>query len=229
MNDREPRWTFLTNHALALVYLVQHPDSTVREIAGAVGITERAALTIIRALQDEHIIDRHRVGRRNTYAVNFDTIATYRRATIGAEVVPSDFMVVVADTLARISADADQSLAPPLSPEEAARPRLAPMFTNHALVLLQIVARPAVTVREMAQTLHLTERAVHAILNGLEAESIIGRSRDGRRNVYSVDLEAFVRFPRWSPGPWLFPSELIAVTGQALTQMVATASANTAC
>lgn len=213
----EPQWGFLTNHALVLVYVIQNPGSTVREIATAIGITERAALAILRALEDERITDRHRLGRRNTYAVNFGTIATYRRATVSDAIVPVDFMLTVARTLSDISAD--QAGPPPAEPTEEARPRVIPMFTNHALVLLQVVRNPTATVREMASSLHLTERAIHAILSGLEGERIIARTRDGRRNVYEVDLDAFARFPRWSPGPWQFPPQLIEMTHRALKQM----------
>lgn len=213
----EAQWGFLTNHALVLVYVIQHPDSTVREIASAIGITERAALAILRSLQDERIIDRHRHGRRNTYAVNFDTIATYRRPTVSDAVVPEYFMAAVARTLSAISPE--QAGPPPAEPTEEARPRAIPMFTNHALVLLQVIGNPTATVREMASSLHLTERAIHAILSALETDRIIARSRDGRRNVYEVNLDAVGGFPRWSPGPWQFPPELVEVTLRALRQM----------
>ena len=44
-------WSFLTNYALVLTYIGQRPDSTGVEIAGAVGITERATRKIIADLQ----------------------------------------------------------------------------------------------------------------------------------------------------------------------------------
>ena len=58
-------WSFLTNHALVLIYVIMHPDSTVREIAVGIGVTERATLAILRELEDEGIVERHRDGRRN--------------------------------------------------------------------------------------------------------------------------------------------------------------------
>ena len=45
------RWDFLTNHALALIHVIDHPRSALREIASAVGITERATLSIPRTLE----------------------------------------------------------------------------------------------------------------------------------------------------------------------------------
>lgn len=72
------RWGFLTNHALVLIHVIDHPRSTLREIANAVGITERAALSILRALEEEAIISRRREGRRNRYTVNLAALLTHR-------------------------------------------------------------------------------------------------------------------------------------------------------
>ncbi len=65
------KWRFVTNHALVLIQVAQHPRSTLREIALAVGITERAALSILRAMEEDEIISRKREGRRNKYWVDF--------------------------------------------------------------------------------------------------------------------------------------------------------------
>lgn len=72
-------WDFLTNHALALIHVIDHPRSTLREIAFAVGITERATLTILRALEEDGIISRMKEGRRNRYWVNIDALLRHRR------------------------------------------------------------------------------------------------------------------------------------------------------
>ena len=65
------KWRFVTNHALVLIQVAQHPRSTLREIALAVGITERAALSILRAMEEDEIISRKKEGRRNKYWVDF--------------------------------------------------------------------------------------------------------------------------------------------------------------
>ena len=65
------KWRFVTNHALVLIQVAQHPRSTMREIALAVGITERAALSILRAMEEDEIISRKKEGRRNKYWVDF--------------------------------------------------------------------------------------------------------------------------------------------------------------
>lgn len=72
------RWGFLTNHALVLIHVANHPRSTLREIAQAVGITERAALSILRAMEQDGIISRQKEGRRNRYWVDFNVLLDYQ-------------------------------------------------------------------------------------------------------------------------------------------------------
>ena len=71
------KWRFLTNHAMVLIHVANHPRSTLREIAMAVGITERAALSILRAMEEDDIISRKREGRRNKYWVDFRALLKY--------------------------------------------------------------------------------------------------------------------------------------------------------
>ena len=72
-------WDFLTNHALVLIHVIDHPRSTLRDIAGTVGITERATLSILRALEEDGIISRQKEGRRNRYWVNVGALLSHRR------------------------------------------------------------------------------------------------------------------------------------------------------
>ena len=65
-------WTFLTNHAHVLRALAADPDMRVRELAGAVGITERAALRILGDLETSGYVTRERVGRRTHYRLRLD-------------------------------------------------------------------------------------------------------------------------------------------------------------
>lgn len=69
-NARFPRWTFLTNHAHVLALLDSQPEIVLREVAGRVGITERAVQRIVQELEEARVIERERVGRRNRYKVN---------------------------------------------------------------------------------------------------------------------------------------------------------------
>lgn len=73
MADRpKPGWTFLTNHAQVLVCIAEEPDVRGRDIAERVGITERAAQSIVADLVEAGYVTRTRDGRRNRYAVNQD-------------------------------------------------------------------------------------------------------------------------------------------------------------
>ncbi|HUG15721.1 MAG TPA: helix-turn-helix domain-containing protein [Thermomicrobiales bacterium] len=65
-------WLFLTNQARVLLYISQHPSSTARRIAQAVGITERATQRLIRELDEAGYLSRTRVGRHNEYVVHRD-------------------------------------------------------------------------------------------------------------------------------------------------------------
>ncbi len=64
-----PRWDFLTNHAHVLTCVAHDPGIRLRDIAAAVGITERAAHRIVSELVDEGYLLREREGRRNRYEV----------------------------------------------------------------------------------------------------------------------------------------------------------------
>lgn len=67
--ESKPRWDFLTNHAHVLVCVARDPGIRLREIAAAVGITERATHRIVSELVDEGYLLREREGRRNRYTV----------------------------------------------------------------------------------------------------------------------------------------------------------------
>lgn len=66
-----PTWTFLSNHAHVLVCIARDPNIRVREIALAVGITERAVQRILGELEGADVISRTRQGRRTHYEVNY--------------------------------------------------------------------------------------------------------------------------------------------------------------
>jgi DNA-binding MarR family transcriptional regulator len=66
------RWDFLTNHAHVLTCIADDPGIRLRDIAAAVGITERAAHRILSELVEEGYVRRERHGRRNRYSVVAD-------------------------------------------------------------------------------------------------------------------------------------------------------------
>ena len=63
-------WTYLTNHAHVLILLARDAGATMREVAGVVGITERAVQRIVGELEEARVLQRSRKGRRNVYTVN---------------------------------------------------------------------------------------------------------------------------------------------------------------
>ena len=63
-------WTFLTNHAHVLLAIARDPTMRLRDVADSVGVTERAAQSIVADLEAGGYLRRARVGRRNHYTVN---------------------------------------------------------------------------------------------------------------------------------------------------------------
>ena len=68
----EVDWTFFSNHSHVLVCIGLDPDIRLRDIAKAVGITERSAQRIINHLRSAGILVTLKHGRRNQYFINVD-------------------------------------------------------------------------------------------------------------------------------------------------------------
>lgn len=64
-----PAWTFLTNHAHVLIAIARSPESTLREVAVEIGITERSTQKIVADLDVAGYLTRERHGRRNRYTI----------------------------------------------------------------------------------------------------------------------------------------------------------------
>ena len=64
------RWRFLTNHAHVLEVIARNRTSRLRDVARAVGITERTAAQIVNDLVDAGYLTKIRDGRRNRYDVH---------------------------------------------------------------------------------------------------------------------------------------------------------------
>jgi DNA-binding IclR family transcriptional regulator len=62
-------WSFLTNHARALVCIARDPGMRLRDIAEALHITERSAYGIVSELTDAGYVVKEKDGRRNRYQV----------------------------------------------------------------------------------------------------------------------------------------------------------------
>ncbi len=66
------RWTFLNNHGRVFAYVAKYPQTTTRQIASKVGITERAVQKVIKDLVSDGYIVLRKAGRNNNYEVNPD-------------------------------------------------------------------------------------------------------------------------------------------------------------
>ena len=83
----ERAWTFLTNHLHVLACIDRDPAIRLRDVAVLVGITERAAQSMVADLAQEGYITRVRVGRRNHYEIHRGAPLRHsleRGVTIGA-------------------------------------------------------------------------------------------------------------------------------------------------
>lgn len=60
-------------------------------------------------------------------------------------------------------------------------------ITNHAAVLTKLNEDNKLTAREIGRTLNITSRTVYRIIQDLEQEGYLSRSRIGRRNVYTIN------------------------------------------
>ena len=63
-------WRFVTNHAHVLACIAADPGARLRDIAAAVGVTERTAGQIVSELEQAGYLTKTRVGRRNSYEVH---------------------------------------------------------------------------------------------------------------------------------------------------------------
>jgi hypothetical protein len=63
-------------------------------------------------------------------------------------------------------------------------------LTRHAQALLCIADDPGIRLRDIGDRVGITERAAHRIVGELEAAGYISRERRGRRNHYTIRLQA---------------------------------------
>lgn len=68
-------------------------------------------------------------------------------------------------------------------------------LTNHAHVLICIAGRSDIRLSEVADQVGIGERAVHRIVHELEAAGYLTVVKEGRRNLYEIDLDRPLRHP----------------------------------
>ena len=62
-------WSFLTNHARALLFIAHDPNARLRDLAVSLDVTERTAYGVVADLSDAGYIVKERAGRRNRYHI----------------------------------------------------------------------------------------------------------------------------------------------------------------
>jgi hypothetical protein len=62
-------WSFLTNHARALLCIADDPGVRLRDLGDALDITERSAYAIVSDLSAAGYVLKERDGRRNRYVI----------------------------------------------------------------------------------------------------------------------------------------------------------------
>jgi DNA-binding MarR family transcriptional regulator len=68
-------------------------------------------------------------------------------------------------------------------------------ITNHGLTLLCIAEDSRVRMRDIAAAINITERAAQRIVSDLIGAGYVERTRDGRRNSYTVRTDLSISLP----------------------------------
>ena len=68
-------------------------------------------------------------------------------------------------------------------------------LTNHARVLICVAHDSGIRLRDIGDRVGVTERAAHRIITELLAAGYITRTRNGRRNQYTINAELPLRDP----------------------------------
>ena len=68
-------------------------------------------------------------------------------------------------------------------------------LTNHSRVLILLAREPELRLRDVADKVGITEWAVQRIVADLKEAEILTRSRNGRRNRYTVHVSQHRRHP----------------------------------
>ena len=62
-------WSFLTNHARALLFIAQNSEARLRDLASALDVTERTAYGVVVDLTEAGYLVKEKDGRRNRYHI----------------------------------------------------------------------------------------------------------------------------------------------------------------
>ena len=88
------------------------------------------------------------------------------------------------------------------------------LLSNYGHVLVCLAGDPHMRLRDVAEKVGITERAVQRIVHDLEEAGMLSRERAGRRNHYRINTQQPLRHPLEQPHT---VGELIeAVSGRSL-------------
>lgn len=73
------------------------------------------------------------------------------------------------------------------------KPHPFTFLTNHAHVLICLAANPGITLRQVAELVGITERAVLAIVKDLTVGRVLSVKKNGRRNQYRIHNAVHLR------------------------------------
>lgn len=68
--ENELSWTFFTNHTHVLVYLALYGSMPLKDVALAIGLTERGVQRIVMELEASGVLSIEKIGRCNHYQIN---------------------------------------------------------------------------------------------------------------------------------------------------------------
>jgi DNA-binding IclR family transcriptional regulator len=92
------KWSFLTNHARALLCIAHNPGVRLRDIASMLDITKRSAYAIVAELAEAGFVVKEKDGRRNRYEIQGHLAM---RGTIGRERAIGEILDVLVEVSAR--------------------------------------------------------------------------------------------------------------------------------
>jgi DNA-binding transcriptional ArsR family regulator len=114
-------WSFLTNHARVLLSIAHDPGARLRDIAAALGITERSAYGIVTDLTRAGYVVKEKDGRRNRYQIQAHLPLP---DSVGREPAIGDVLAVLMGGDAGAGADRPPDRVKPVSHPVGGRPAL---------------------------------------------------------------------------------------------------------
>jgi hypothetical protein len=91
-------WSFLTNHARALLCIAHDPGIRLRDIGATLGITERSAFGIVTDLTDAGYVVKTKDGNRNRYHIQHHLPLRSLLGGIGHERTIGEVLELLLDT-----------------------------------------------------------------------------------------------------------------------------------